>query len=122
MNRPDLLILVAVWEFITAAVALIGISAIAVFAFPEVIGPMWGPALVGGLFGLSIAVLVLLCFVGIAVAGGTGLIKGKEWGRILSIVHAAIALLWFPVGTVIGVLVIIYLTKPDVREYFAGGG
>ena len=122
MKRPDLLILVAVWEFITAGVALIGISAIAVFAFPEVIGPMWGPALVGGLFGLSIAVLVLLCFVGIAVAGGIGLLKGKEWGRTLSIIHAALGLLNVPVGTVIGILIIVYLTKTDVREYFVGGG
>jgi hypothetical protein len=122
MKRPDLLILIAVWEFITAGVALIGISVIAVFAFPEVIGPMWGPALVGGLFGLSIAVLLLLCYVSIAVAGGIGLLKGKGWGRTFSIIHAALGLLNIPVGTVIGILIIVYLAKPDVREYFVGGG
>ena len=121
MKRPDLLILVAVWEFLTALGAAIGISAIAVFVFPKV-GLLWGPALVGGIFFLSIGVLILLCYIGIAVAGGIGLLNGKEWGRILSITHAAISLLWFPVGTIIGILALIYLMQSGVREYFAGGG
>jgi len=118
VKRPDLLILVAIWEFITAFGALIGISAIAVFAFPDVIRPLWGPALTGGIFGLSIAVLVLLCYTGIAIAGGIGLLRDKEWGRILSIAHAALSLFWFPIGTVIGILILVYLTRSEVTEYF----
>lgn len=31
---------------------------------------------------------------------------------------AAVSLLWIPFGTVIGILVIIYLIKPEIREYF----
>jgi hypothetical protein len=52
--------------------------------------------------------------------GGIGLLKGREWGRILSIIHAALNLLWVPVGTVIGVLILIYLTKTETQEYFTG--
>lgn len=117
MKRPDLLILVAVWEFVTALGTLIGVAAISVFAFP---GVAWvgGPPLAGHFFGLSLAVLVLLCYAGLAVSGGIGLLLGKEWGRIVSIVHAALTLLWIPIGTVIGVLVLIYLTKYDVVKYF----
>ncbi len=122
VKRPDLLILIAIWEFITAFGALIGISAIAVFAFPDVIRPLWGPASTGGIFGLSIAVLVLLCYIGIATAGGLGLLNGKEWGRILSIAHAALSLFWIPVGTVIGILSIIYLTRSEVTDYFKPSG
>ena len=50
MKRPDLLVLIAVWEFLTALGALAGVTAIAVFAIPAV----WDypPAM----FGLSMAV------------------------------------------------------------------
>ena len=113
MKRPDLLVLIAIWEFLSALFFIIGIAAIAIFAFPHT----WDP---GGRFGLSIAELLLTSHTGIAVAGGIGLLMGKGWGRILSIIHAALSLLWIPVGTVLGALVLVYLTKPEVREYFEG--
>lgn len=117
MRRPDLLILIAVWEFVTAFGAFIGIISIVVFAFPHVSSsPGFGS--VGGIFGLSIAVLVLLFYLSIAIAGGIGLLGGKEWGRVLSLVHAAISLLWIPFGTIIGILIIVYLIKPEIRDYF----
>ena len=121
MKRPDLLILIAIWEFITAFFALIGISAIATFAFPDAIDTSWGPAIPGAIFGLSTAVLVLICYIGIAIAGGVGILKGKDWGRILSIAHAALSLFFFPIGTAIGILSIIYLVRPEVTEYCKAG-
>ncbi|UCG55162.1 MAG: hypothetical protein JSV32_02815 [Dehalococcoidia bacterium] len=117
MKRPDLLLLIAIWEFITAFGALIGITAIAVLVFPEIIHPFIGPAMPGAIFGLSIAILVLLCYISLALAGGIGLLQGKDWGRILSIAHAALTLFWFPIGTVIGILSIIYLARPEVTDY-----
>jgi len=131
MKKPDLLVLIAIWQFITAFCAFVGIAAIAIFAFPSVLGywdsygygmirgaydmPVWA-----GVFGLSIAILVLLCYLGLAIAGGIGLTlnKGHEWARIVSIVHSALSLFAVPVGTVIGTLSIIYLTKQEVRDYF----
>ena len=120
MKRSDLLLLIAIWEFFTAFGALIGISAIAAIALPEALVPVYGPAIVGSIFFLSLSILVLLLFMGLAVTGGIGLLKGKEWGRILSIVHAALSLFCIPIGTVIGVLILIYLTRDEVRDYFAG--
>jgi len=117
MRRPDELILIAVWEFITAVGALIGISAIVIFAFPE-ISHLYGIAEVGSTFGLSIAIVFLFISACVAVAAGIGLLSGKEWGRVLSIAYATISLLRIPFGTVIGILVIVYLVKPQVREYF----
>jgi len=110
MKRPEL---IAVWEFLTAAGSIIGIVAIALFAFPYT----WDTA---GIFGLTIAEITLGCYLGLAVAGGVGILIGKEWARILTIVHAALSLFFFPVGTVIGILTIIYLTKPTIRDYFEG--
>jgi len=117
MRKPELLILVAVWEFLNAFGAIVGITAIAIFAFPEV-SRLYGYGLVGGLFGLSIAVFVLICYAVIAIVGGIGLLSRKEWGRVFSLVHAALSLLCIPIGTIIGILVIVYLIKPEVTEYF----
>jgi hypothetical protein len=116
-----MVILIVIWQFITAFIALIGVSAIAAIAFPIVIDEAWGPALPGAVFGLRIAVLILLCYIGIAVASGVGLLKGREWGRILGIVHSVSSLPAFPVGTVIGILSIIYLLQPEVSAYTRGG-
>lgn len=115
MKRPDLVLLIAIWQFLNALFCSIGIAAIAVFAFPKA-----GPADVGTVFGLSIGIFFLLCFIGLSIAGGIGLLIGKNWGRIVSIVNAALNLLNIPIGTVIGILVLIYLTKSEVREYFEG--
>jgi len=117
MKRPDLLLLIAIWEFTTAFGALIGISAIAVFVFPDAIDSSLGSAIPGTIFGISISILVLLCYVGIAIAGSTGLLQGREWGRVLSITHAALSLFGFPIGTVIGVLSIVYLTRHEVTNF-----
>lgn len=125
MKKPDLLILIAVWEFFVAFMTLIGIGAIVVFAFPAVLGDWyyWNGGMmmdgrVGGVFGLGVAIVFLFCWLIVSIAGGIGLISGKEWGRITSIVHSALSLFSVPVGTVIGILAIIYLTKPEVKEYF----
>jgi hypothetical protein len=54
------------------------------------------------------------------LAGGIGILKAKSWGRIVSIVVAVLSLFWIPIGTVLGVLVLIYLTRSEVRAYFEG--
>jgi hypothetical protein len=116
-KRPDMLILIAVWQFLSAFGALIGLIAIALFAYP-VINNLDGIARTGGLFGLATGAFFLVCFTILAAAGGFGLLNGTELGRILSIVHASLNLILIPIGTIIGILVIIYLGKPEVKEYF----
>ena len=129
MKKPDLLVLIAVWQFILAFLVLIGVAAIAVFAFPAVSNNYWGyggmmdgyygdMGRTGGFFGLSIAIFFLVCLIAVAVMGGIGLLMGKEWGRITSIISSALVLVAFPIGTAIGILSIIYLVKPEVKEYF----
>ncbi len=131
MKRPDLIILIAVWMFLSAFGILIGVGGIATaffFTAPWMTmgewngWQMWGAPNIGviAILGLSIALLVMLAYFILALMGGIGLLKGKEWGRILSIVHAALSLFSIPIGTVIGILVLIYLTKTEVREYFTG--
>jgi hypothetical protein len=120
VKKPDMLVLIAIWEFISAFIAAIGIAAIFIFAFP-VVADLFGLDRTGGLFGLSIASIILLLFIALTVTGGIGLLMGKEWGRVLSIVHAALILISVPVGTVIGILSIIYLNSDNVKAYFQSG-
>ena len=122
-KRPDLVLLIAIWQFITAFVCVIGIAAIAIFAFPGSIGRHVVVNVgsdVGAIFGLSIAIILLVFFIGLSVAGGLGLLLRKPWGRILSIIHAALGTINIPIGTIIGILILIYLSRSEVREYFEG--
>ena len=120
MRKPDLLILVVVWLFLSALFYLVGMAAIAVFALPETLGYGHGPGSLGGTFGLSVAILILLGSLVVCVLGGIGLLQGKAWGRTLAIVAAVLSLFSFPIGTVIGVLVIVYMMRTDVKVYFEG--
>ena len=114
MRRSDALILIAIWEFLTAVPPFIGIIAISVFAYPAVIDE----GSVGGVFGVSVAMLFMLAFFGLALMAGIGLLTRKEWGRILAIVHSALSLFFVPFGTIIGVLSIVYLVTSQTRGYF----
>jgi hypothetical protein len=122
VKRPDLLFLVAIWQFVSAFLLLVGISAIATFALPEALGYKWGPADTGAIFALSFAIFVLICLIGLSLAGGIGILKAKSWGRMISIVNAILSLFNIPIGTVIGIFVLMYLSKTEVREYFEGSG
>jgi len=118
MKKPDMLILIIVWEFLSAFISLIGLLAIAILVFPDATASMWGSAMPGAIFGFSIGVLILITFIIVAVTAAAGIIKNQEWGRVLGIVHAALSVFAIPVGTVIGVLIIIYLVRLDIAEYF----
>ncbi len=52
------------------------------------------------------------------IIAGIGLLKKKEWGRILTLIVSFISLLNFPLGTALGIYSIIILVKEDSIEYF----
>lgn len=53
------------------------------------------------------------------LAAGYGLLKRKEWGRILAIVVAFLNLLNFPLGTLLGIYTLFVLLQTSANEYFA---
>ena len=124
MKKPDLLILVAIWEFISAFIDLLILAAVIFFGFfvavyrYNFVGGLDGMGHMGAIFGFSVAVIVLVIYIAISVAGGIGILGGREWGRILGIVQGALSLFSIPFGTVAGVLTLIYLTRTEVRDYF----
>lgn len=52
------------------------------------------------------------------VVAGYGLLKRTSWGRILTIVVDAFALLSIPFGTALGAYAIWALTRPEAEEAF----
>ena len=119
MKRPDGITVIAVWHFVQAFILLIG--ACTLLAIPasgviaeigDPIGEFWAG------FGVTCGVIWLL-ITGVAlVLSGWGLLKMKQWGRWLAFVLAIFGLFAFPIGTVIGAVIIWYLLKEDTREAF----
>jgi hypothetical protein len=52
------------------------------------------------------------------IIAGIGLIKRKEWGRILALVVSFFNLIWFPLGTALGVYSIIILLNDESVQIF----
>ncbi len=49
---------------------------------------------------------------------GFGLLKGQNWARVVAIILAILGLVNFPIGTIISIIILIYLFKADVKAYF----
>ena len=47
-----------------------------------------------------------------------GMLKGQNWARRIGIILALIGLINIPIGTIISIIILIYLFKADVKAYF----
>jgi len=64
-------------------------------------------------------VLVVIIVLGIpGIIAGVGLLKRKEWARILTLILSVIDLINFPVGTAVGAYSIWALVQPEVVGHF----
>lgn len=118
-QRPDSLVLIAGYELVMAAMLLI----VSCVVLP--IGLLLTPFGSGGygdfLARFFVVGLVLATTFGIGVASGivgVGLLLRKEWARVGAIALAIPALLGFPIWTVIGILIIVYLVGEEGRAVF----
>ena len=125
MKRPDGVTAIAVWFFVDAllllffACMLVAIPASGVIdEINDPIGEFWV------IFSLTCGVIFILLSGFLSVMAGWGLLRLKQWARWLSIILGIFSLFAFPIGTVIGALIIWYLLKEDVRDAFdmAEGG
>ena len=119
MKSHKILRLVSIWEFLSAIGILIAIGIFTAAVLSEWGG--WHFQDAGFVSQFALVALIMAMFVVyflLAVISGVGLLKTRKWGEITSIIHAALMLFWFPIGTIIGTLVLIYLTRPQVRKYF----
>jgi general secretion pathway protein G len=89
-------------------------------------GGLWAVVAVVGLAAISEKPAMLVLF-GIAsvlsvlqIACGVGLWRLRSWGRKLQVGLAVVGLLAFPMGTLISILTLIYMLKPELAILFSG--
>jgi len=133
--RPTGVTLIAVYEFVTAAVCLLATCVVLVFLTPAMLFTAGRPReAIGGLFFVLLLFGFFLAFaIGSAVVGwglllqerwsgsavvGWGLLLQERWSRVGAMVLAIPALLGFPVWTVAAIAVLVYLASGEGRAAF----
>jgi nitrogen fixation/metabolism regulation signal transduction histidine kinase len=96
---------------------LIFLAGLGVFssAAAEDATPFWVLTLVAFFVGGLMVVLALP-----GLLAGIGLLRRKEWGRILALIVAVFDLLNFPIGTLIAIYSFFVLFQSSATPYFAG--
>jgi len=118
-QRPDSLILIAVYELVMAAVLLI-VSCV-VLPIALLLTPFGSGGMVDFFARFFVVGLMLAATFGIGIASGIvgiGLLLRKSWARVGAIALAILALIGFPIWTVIGILIIVYLLGDEGRTAF----
>lgn len=122
MKRPDGVTIIAIYHLFTGALGLLGGCAILVFAvLPVTLNVSDDPtALFWALFGLGIGFLAAAGSGIVSLVAGWGLLQLRNWARWLTIVLSILGLFAFPIGTIIGALIIWYLLQDEARLAFEG--
>ena len=77
------------------------------------------PLILRGL-GTGIAMFLVLLY--LPEIAGYGVLKGKEWGRILVLIMSFLNIVSFPLGTALGIYSFVILIKEDSLKYFQKSG
>lgn len=106
-SRPTGITILSVLFVVNAFVELLGI------VYPDL-----GVSILPSLFG-SIGMVILGIHAVVLLFASYGLWKGLSWARIIAIVFAVIGLFNIGYGTIVNILILFYLFKDEVKEYFA---
>ena len=120
-RRSDSITLVAAYHFVVGALFLVGTVIMAVpTLILGIVTLAEEPDAAIGLVavGFIATVLMLLCLLNLAV--GYGLWRVQSWARTAAIVLAIIGLLFIPIGTIFGALILWLLMQPAVAARFEG--
>jgi hypothetical protein len=63
---------------------------------------------------------LLMAIAAMQIVTGIGLWTLKPYGRILQLISSSIGLLAVPVGTIIAIVILVYLNKPGIKLLFSG--
>jgi hypothetical protein len=120
MGRPTGVTILAVLYFIQGIMMLMvpiifSMCLGSMFSLPgvEESGADEGLFAAGAMCWIVFGILALFYFI-----VGIGLLKGQNWARIVAIILAIIGLLNVPIGTIISIIILLYLFKADVKAYF----
>jgi hypothetical protein len=113
MQRPGIITVFAVLQFIGATIWILG----------ALITVAVGLSRPGQAEGQTGVVLVALLFAAVGVAQvvcGAGLLQMKPHGRTVLLAFAWIGLIGIPIGTIISILILVYMYKPGIKALFSG--
>ncbi len=114
------LIVAAGLEFATAALFLfIFFAGAALIGWHTERSSLVGSALLGAA-GIALAVAFVVLGI-VALVAAAGIAKGRPWSRIAGIVLGVLYLLAFPIGTILGLIVLLGLLGRDARDWFGPG-
>ena len=118
-TKPDGVILIAIYQFISSIPGLIIGAAILTIALPAVLIEVDDQiGLIASIFGISLAVLFTLGLSLISIITGIGLIRLKNWARWVTCGLSLLIIWAVPIGTLIGGLILFYLLQDDVKHKF----
>ena len=107
------------WCFIAyhAIVALVGIVVGLIVSGAGVISGEREAMFITGTVGVAIAAFLLILSLP-GIIAGIGLLKYRQWARILAIIIGVLHLLSFPFGTALGVYALYVLLNPEAPSIF----
>jgi hypothetical protein len=119
-ERPDGLTVISVWFYLCGGFFLIVTAIVAFFTLAFGIGSVGEDMellIPTAIFGVTTLAFMAMSILNLIV--GYGLWIRKGWARIGAIALAIVGLIFIPIGTLSGALILWYLLKAEVAAYFA---
>jgi general secretion pathway protein G len=108
VQRPTVISLLSVLQYAASAIMLMGFIGFIFFGIKEQ-NPVY-----------YFVAAIMVAFAVLHFFAGYGLWNLRPWGRTIQLVLAYIGLLSIPIGTIISILILVYLSKPEVKLLFSG--
>ncbi|MCC6457706.1 MAG: hypothetical protein IT328_22310 [Caldilineaceae bacterium] len=118
-QRPDGLTVISIWFYLSGAFFLCITAVVAFMTIAFGIGAAFedvGMLIPSGIFGVIALAFMAMSILNLVV--GYGIWIQKPWARIGAIALAIVGLLFMPIGTIAGALILWYLLQPEVAAAF----
>lgn len=128
-NKPAGITVISIYYFLKSALAALGLVSILIILTLLPASPILKKFMsesisaaaamtIAGLVAIIVGI-VLLFFVLLYLVVAIGLLRLKKWARIMAIVLSAFEIyIIFPIGTIIGIMIIWYLLKDEIVGVF----
>jgi hypothetical protein len=113
MTRPTAVTVLAALQFTGGALWALFAVVLLIVGLTATSSPSDGPTLVLMVLGFgALSAYQIIC--------GLGLWRLRSYGRTMLLISAPIGLLGVPIGTIISIIILVYLCKPGIKVLFSG--